>query len=93
MTSIPDFRHPPKNPAAAIAQSRNWFLFNIDGEPMVYRRKAIWFTPLGTNIREFVGDDYEPHGHLTTAKLPTTVSDIFKLSWAEVTKPSLWAGA
>jgi hypothetical protein len=91
--TLPDFRPPPKNPATAIAQSRNWFLFNIDGEPMVYRRKAVWFTPLGTNERQFVGDDFEPNGHLMTAKLPTTVRTIFVPAWAECVKPPLFAGA
>lgn len=60
---------------------------------MVYRRKAIWFTPLGTNQREFVGDDYEPHGHLLTAKLPPSVQEILKPAWEEHSKPPLFAGA
>lgn len=91
--SIPDYRRPPKNPAAAIAQSRNWFLWNLDGEPMCFRRKPIWFTPLGTNVREFVGDDYEPHGNLLSAKLPESVKAVFTQAWAEHSKPPLFAGA
>ena len=91
--NIPEYRRPPKNPAAAIAQSRNWFLFAMDGEPMVYKRKAIWFTPMGTNQREFVGDDYEPMGHLLTAKIPPSVAEILKPAWEEHSKPPLFAGA
>lgn len=90
---IPDYRRPPKQPAAAIAQSRNWFLFNIDGEPQVYRRKAILFLVPGTNVREFVGDDYEPHGHIDGAKMPDGARAILSQAWQEVSKPPLFTEA
>ena len=91
--TIPEYRRPPKNPACAIAQSRNWFLFNLDGEPMMFRRKAIWQTPLGTNDRVFVGDDFEPMGHMETAKLPASVKEICIKAWGDHSKPPLFAGA
>ena len=91
--TIPEYRRPPANPAAAMAQTRGWFLFRLDGEPMVYRRKAIWQVPLGTNVREFVGDDFEPMGNMLSAKLPATVKDVFTKAWQEVVAPPLFAGA
>lgn len=90
--TIPDYRRPPANPAAAIAQSRGWFLFKINNEPMVYRRKAVWYTPLGKNVREFVGDDFEPMGHMLSAKMPTTTADIFTKAWQETVAPPLYVG-
>lgn len=72
--TIPEYRRPPKNQAAAIAQSRNWFLFAMDE-------------------REFVGDDYEPMGHLLTVKIPPSVAEILKPAWDEHSKPPLFAGA
>ena len=91
--SIPDYRHPPKNPAAAIAQTRNWFLLNLDGEPMCYRRKAIFMLVPATNTREFVGDDYEPMGNMLSADMPKSVKEVFTQAWAEHSKPPLFAGA
>lgn len=88
-----DIRPPPKSPSAAIGQSRNWFLFNADGQPMVYRRKAIWQLVPGTNLREHQGDDYECFGAMGSAKLPPTVKDVLVKAWAEHSQPPLWAGA
>lgn len=89
MSTIPEYRRPPKNPAVAIAQSRNWFLFDLNGEPMAFRRKPIWFTPLGTNVREFVGDDFEPMGHMFSAKMPDGVKTLFESAWSDHAKPPL----
>ena len=89
MPEIPEFRYPPKQPSAAIAQSRNWFLFHLNGEPMVFRRKAIWFTVPGENVRQFVGDDFEPMGNMLSAKMPDGVADIFKAAWQDVVNPPL----
>lgn len=58
---------------------------------MGFRRKAIWFTPLGTNIREFVGDDFEPMGNMLSAKMPDTVKEVFTKAWSDTITPPLYA--